>query len=634
MEQHPIEDRALRMARTVDSRHIGKADSRSVPRLPKGRVGGDNEILYNNISLNVEPIHASYGAISFSSDARIKSRIRIDDVEVNISDQELRLQAEDATSIVQWKPIFVDDFEAYGNNLRSLRRGGWINVSTSYANINNNIDNKNEVSPLGQLLEAYWLPVDDRAKDIGIAIDSEDSISGLRSLRFEDVEDMSTEVVKIFSLPVQAPYDNSRRSFMVVNRIADMIGGQYRRLTRRSDSETSVTVSVGRRRFRRGEVAAESPRTKLPTPNKQTGGGDVRMASALPVGTYYIYAFDGQLLAEYNALGFCTRDYIYMGNRLIAEYHPAEDKYYYYISDQINSTRIVTDDYGTVVYAAAHDPYGGEQLTWINTYNPSLKFSGKERDIESGLDYFGARYYDRSMFRFLNADPMISTKLGLVNPQFWNLYAYCGNNPIGYIDTDGRSFLIFIASGNIIMVFDNNGQLKGCYPASNKPSSSARYYPVGDWGFDHYAPHPGAPQSADIDELGFYGFDVPSDEAGSMGVHSGRNNNPFFGTHGCIRTDRAAMQMINSLHFGGDSMEFLIVIGDAIYQDEDGSVGYCIAMVLNSVEYYMRRRGCDDNLISRVQAQIEYELYLRFGALNFLYDYFFNSESPIPPGVI
>jgi hypothetical protein len=39
MEEHPVEDRAFRMARAIDSRHIGKADSRSVPGTPKGRIG-------------------------------------------------------------------------------------------------------------------------------------------------------------------------------------------------------------------------------------------------------------------------------------------------------------------------------------------------------------------------------------------------------------------------------------------------------------------------------------------------------------------------------------------------------------------------------------------------------------------
>jgi len=72
-----------------------------------------------------------------------------------------------------------------------------------------------------------------------------------------------------------------------------------------------------------------------------------------------------------------------MGSRLIAEYRPQEGKYYYYTADQINSTRIVTNDSGAVVYAAAHDPFGGIQKTWTSTYDPSLKFSGKERSRPS-----------------------------------------------------------------------------------------------------------------------------------------------------------------------------------------------------------------------------------------------------------
>jgi len=45
---------------------------------------------------------------------------------------------------------------------------------------------------------------------------------------------------------------------------------------------------------------------------------------------------------------------------------------------------MVTDETGTVVYSAAHDPYGGIQKTGVSTYEPALKFSGKERDAESG----------------------------------------------------------------------------------------------------------------------------------------------------------------------------------------------------------------------------------------------------------
>ncbi|MCJ7484387.1 MAG: RHS repeat-associated core domain-containing protein, partial [Thermodesulfovibrionales bacterium] len=128
----------------------------------------------------------------------------------------------------------------------------------------------------------------------------------------------------------------------------------------------------------------------------------------------------------------------YMGNKLIAEYQPVIAKYYYYTSDQINSTRIITDSTGTVVYSAVFDPYGGLQKQWVNTYSPTLKFSGKERESKSELDYFGARYYDHMRYRFISVDPMINKDEALANPQLWNLYSYCRNNPISFLDPDGR----------------------------------------------------------------------------------------------------------------------------------------------------------------------------------------------------
>jgi RHS repeat-associated protein len=69
-------------------------------------------------------------------------------------------------------------------------------------------------------------------------------------------------------------------------------------------------------------------------------------------------------------------------------------------------------------------------------------FTGKERDTESGLDYFGARYYASSMGRFMSPDwaakatPVPYAKLD--NPQSLNLYAYVGNNPLSHIDPDGH----------------------------------------------------------------------------------------------------------------------------------------------------------------------------------------------------
>ena len=129
-----------------------------------------------------------------------------------------------------------------------------------------------------------------------------------------------------------------------------------------------------------------------------------------------------------------------MGSRLVAEYDPATSQYYYYTQDQIGSTRVVTNDAGTVVYAAAHDPYGGIQQTWANAFDPKRKFSDKERDEETGLDYFGARDYASGIYRWLSVDPIRTQK---TQPCQWNLYSYCHNNPITYLDPNGKIEISF-----------------------------------------------------------------------------------------------------------------------------------------------------------------------------------------------
>ena len=96
-------------------------------------------------------------------------------------------------------------------------------------------------------------------------------------------------------------------------------------------------------------------------------------------------------------MGQLVRDHVYFGGQLVAEHK--NGALYYYVSDQINSTRIVTDSTGTVVYSAAHEPYGGIQKTWVTNFDPEPKFSGKPRDAESELDYFEARSFDRAQHR-------------------------------------------------------------------------------------------------------------------------------------------------------------------------------------------------------------------------------------------
>jgi RHS repeat-associated protein len=84
------------------------------------------------------------------------------------------------------------------------------------------------------------------------------------------------------------------------------------------------------------------------------------------------------------------------------------------------------------------------------------RYAGKERDIESGLDYFGARYYASNMGRFMSPDwsakqePVPYSKLD--DPQTLNLYSYVGNNPLSRADKDGHCFpfCLALAGGGVL----------------------------------------------------------------------------------------------------------------------------------------------------------------------------------------
>jgi RHS repeat-associated protein len=64
-------------------------------------------------------------------------------------------------------------------------------------------------------------------------------------------------------------------------------------------------------------------------------------------------------------------------------------------------------------------------------------FTGKERDAETGLDYFGARYFSGAQGRFTGPDNFLNDTTAL-DPQRWNLYAYARNNPLRYMDPSGE----------------------------------------------------------------------------------------------------------------------------------------------------------------------------------------------------
>lgn len=72
------------------------------------------------------------------------------------------------------------------------------------------------------------------------------------------------------------------------------------------------------------------------------------------------------------------------------------------------------------------------------TFNVRTQFPGKERDAETGLDYFGARYLSSAQGRFTSADKPFADQTPF-DPQSWNLYSYTRNNPLKYIDRQGEA---------------------------------------------------------------------------------------------------------------------------------------------------------------------------------------------------
>jgi RHS repeat-associated protein len=149
--------------------------------------------------------------------------------------------------------------------------------------------------------------------------------------------------------------------------------------------------------------------------------------------TIYVYDATGNLAAEYGASA------------------PAPCATCYLTADHLGSTRLLTNEDGAI--AGLHDylPFGEEIPSgdWNRTAQddngtplygsdqPNQKFTGKERDGETGLDYFGARYFSGAQGRFTSPDKPFADQYP-EDPQSWNLYGYVRNNPLAYVDPTGE----------------------------------------------------------------------------------------------------------------------------------------------------------------------------------------------------
>ncbi len=123
------------------------------------------------------------------------------------------------------------------------------------------------------------------------------------------------------------------------------------------------------------------------------------------------------------------------------------------VSDQLGTPRMILDQTGDLASVRRHDylPFGEELFAQQGKRTSSLGYSGgdkvrqqftaTERDFETGLDYFVARYYANTQGRFTSVDPAnYQAKLDIGDPQSWAGYSYVNNNPLTRTDPDGRGF--------------------------------------------------------------------------------------------------------------------------------------------------------------------------------------------------
>lgn len=151
-------------------------------------------------------------------------------------------------------------------------------------------------------------------------------------------------------------------------------------------------------------------------------------------GKLYWYGTSPDPLDETNASGSLTYEYIFFGGKRIAR-RDSSGNVDYYFADHLGTARVVTNATGTVPPLDDSDfyPFGGQRSVLSSSGN-TYKFTGKERDSESGLDNFGARYNSSQYGRFMSPDPMGGKR---ADPQTLNKYSYVRNNPLNLTDPTG-----------------------------------------------------------------------------------------------------------------------------------------------------------------------------------------------------
>lgn len=149
---------------------------------------------------------------------------------------------------------------------------------------------------------------------------------------------------------------------------------------------------------------------------------------------YYVFDQNGQVLYEEENGEYLAYVYV-LGKhfaRVDGKVGSEEKQTYFYHTDHLGSTVLVTDEAGQAVWSTEYTPFGSLTIA-EGKLKKAAKFTGKDLDEDTGLYYFNARWYDSEIGRFISEDPA-------ADPNNPNLYTYCGNNPLVRIDPTGLRY--------------------------------------------------------------------------------------------------------------------------------------------------------------------------------------------------
>ena len=168
----------------------------------------------------------------------------------------------------------------------------------------------------------------------------------------------------------------------------------------------------------------------------------------------YTYDANGRKLRTVHNVGSTTTTTDYAGNviyengvqkKLLTEEGYVDlttGTYYYYLKDHQGNNRVVVNGSGAVAETNHYYPFGG---TFASGTVQPYKYNGKELDTKAGLNWYdyGARHYDAALGRFTTQDPLAKDYYA-TSP-----YGYCLNNPVKFVDPDGKDVVISINGNNI-----------------------------------------------------------------------------------------------------------------------------------------------------------------------------------------